>query len=100
MFCDSRGHTREAVISESTIKVGGIPHITVREGINMKVGLTSNRRLNRFFFSMTSPALLSNVSTSSLLEALIARFDNGLSLDEPGSATYVAELSSRRDANR
>lgn len=77
------------------------PHITVTEGINMKVGLTSNKRLNLFFFSMTSSALLSNVSTSSLLEALIARFDNGLSLDETGSATtYVAGLSSRQDANR
>jgi hypothetical protein len=43
---------------------------------------------------MTSPSLLSNVSTSSLLEALIARFDNGLSLDETGSAKYVAGLPS------
>jgi len=65
----------------------------------MKVGRTSNRRLTDFF-SMTSPSLLSNVSTSSLLEALIARFDNGLSLDETGSAKYVAGLPSRQDANR
>jgi hypothetical protein len=35
---------------------------------------------------MTSPALLSSVNTSLLLEALIAKFDNGLSLDETGSA--------------
>jgi hypothetical protein len=35
---------------------------------------------------MTSPALLSGVSTSLLLEALIAKFDNGLALDETGSA--------------
>jgi hypothetical protein len=35
---------------------------------------------------MTFPAPLSNVSTSLLLEALIAKFDNGLSLDEIGSA--------------
>jgi hypothetical protein len=35
---------------------------------------------------MTSSALLSSVSTSVLLEALIAKFDNGLALDETGSA--------------
>jgi hypothetical protein len=35
---------------------------------------------------MTSPVLLSNINTSSLLEALIAKFDNGLSLGDPGSA--------------
>jgi hypothetical protein len=38
---------------------------------------------------MTSPALLSSVSTSVLLEALIAKFDNGLALDETGSAECV-----------
>jgi len=74
---------REAVMSEPTIKVGGITHFT--EGINMKVGCTSNRRLTKLF-TMTFPYLLSNVSTSLLLEALIAKFDNGLSLDEIGSA--------------
>ena len=40
---------------------------------------------------MTSPALLSSASTSLLLEALIAKFDNGLALDETGSAEYVLE---------
>ena len=38
---------------------------------------------------MTSPALLSSVSTSVLLEALIAKFDNGLALDETGSPECV-----------
>jgi hypothetical protein len=40
---------------------------------------------------MTSPTLLSSASTSLLLEALIAKFDNGLALDETGSAEYVLE---------
>ncbi|KAI0302033.1 hypothetical protein BC826DRAFT_1101673 [Russula brevipes] len=40
---------------------------------------------------MTSPALLSNINTSSLLEALIAKFDNGFSLGDPGSADDRAE---------
>ncbi|KAI9509381.1 hypothetical protein F5148DRAFT_768623 [Russula earlei] len=40
---------------------------------------------------MTSPALLSGASTASLLEALIAKFENGFSLDETDSTDGLSE---------
>lgn len=61
-----------------------------RVGINTNVNCTSVRRLKEVL-PMTSPTLLSSVNTSLLLQALIERFDNGLSLDEPGSAKYAPE---------
>jgi len=47
----------------------------------MKVGCTSSKRRTEFL-PMTSPALLSGISAGLLLEALIAKFDSGFSLDD------------------